>query len=77
MWPTFIVIMGGGAAWIFYEQAGARIVECEGIKKKIPTRQVAMDQTIFNMQTRQVYLKVFLVVDLLILLGLWVANLWE
>ena len=69
--------MGGGAAWIFYEQAGARIVECEGIKKKIPTRQVAMDQTIFDMHTRRARLKIFLVVDLLALLGLWVASLWE
>ena len=76
MWLPLTAMGAGVYAWIVYEQAAKRIVECERIKKKIPTRQASMDQTIYDMENRRAHLKIFLVGDALFTSALWAHHLW-
>ena len=77
MWLPLISMSAGAYARIVYEQAAKHIVECERVKKKIPTRQVSMDETIYRMESRRLHLKIFLVVDALSIAALWAYHLWR
>jgi hypothetical protein len=76
MWLPLITTSAGAYAWFVYEQAAKRIAESERIKKKIPTRQVSMEEIIYDMQGRRMRLEIFLVVDALLTLSLWAHYLW-
>jgi hypothetical protein len=76
MWLPSIAMALAVCAWILYEQAASRIAESERIKKKIPTRQVSMDEVIYSMEGRRSKLRIFMVLDLLVTIGLWIRHLW-
>lgn len=76
MWLPSLSIALGIWMWIAYEQAGIRIAECHDIKKRIPTRQIAMEDQIYSLRSRRTNLRFALIIDLIFLLALWAHHLW-